>query len=409
MPEESEILGCPLNGVNTSRKDFSGAILTKIERNYMADIIEKAEEVTEDESNEKIEIRKNTNQPIIPSDDSFLLTNTCLTTTGATSILYKKIIEHLYKKIDYDKIKVSYDYCINLVKTNRHILFQNYISTFGDIITINHQFGILKYKDCYIIIHNSDCTYITEIYIYIYSSNSSSVKSTLQDFKNHLDVLSLDKVTPKVAFTWYTFIDGRIQSFFQYEFIDDIFHPEAYPYFDNINKLIKDYISADAPILFLRGCPGTGKTRFIREILRHLYLNKTDADNIDCMYTSSKEVIENGSIFLKLIFSDSNVLILEDIDYHLTPRKDGNTSLYSLLSVSNGIMSNSIKNKKIILSTNLPNMKNVDEALVRPGRCFKILDMKKLSPEQASNLSEKIGKKLVIKQDKYTLADIYNS
>jgi hypothetical protein len=47
--------------------------------------------------------------------------------------------------------------------------------------------------------------------------------------------------------------------------------------------------------------------------------------------------------------------------------------------------------RKIIFSTNLPNLGDLDEALVRPGRCFARVFVRALKPEEASALATEMA------------------
>jgi len=101
-------------------------------------------------------------------------------------------------------------------------------------------------------------------------------------------------------------------------------------------------------------------------------------------------------------------LVLEDIDINLQSRRNGNTFMTKLLSGSDGLIKNS---KKIIMSTNLSNVNDIDEALLRPGRMFDLLRTRKLSYEEACVLSKKLNNNDLNKlkdTDKISLAEIYN-
>ena len=126
-----------------------------------------------------------------------------------------------------------------------------------------------------------------------------------------------------------------------------------------------------------------------------------------CIFTSSKDIIESGSIYTSFLFSENKFLILEDIDFHLKSRTSGNHSLYSLLSISSGLLSNQIKGKKIVLTSNLPNIRDLDDALIRPGRCFDLVKTKKLDRKESEIFSKLINKKLRDRKE-FTLAEIYN-
>jgi ATP-dependent 26S proteasome regulatory subunit len=61
----------------------------------------------------------------------------------------------------------------------------------------------------------------------------------------------------------------------------------------------------------------------------------------------------------------------------------------------------------MIFSTNLPSIKDIDPALVRPGRCYDILNFAELNQEQAEALATKVGVTLNGKRDKWSIADIF--
>ena len=175
-----------------------------------------------------------------------------------------------------------------------------------------------------------------------------------------------------------------------------------YPFIANINKLIENYFNSKASILFLIGNPGTGKTRFIR------YLLSRNSKKNSVYYTSDRHVIEHGSIFTDFLQSSSNILVLEDFDFHLNSRKEGNTIMYHLLGLSDGLIQSF--NKKIIISTNLSSLNNIDEAIIRKGRCFDIINFRFLYWDEVveffkNNNCEEMTKG--IDEKEYTLADLY--
>ena len=47
--------------------------------------------------------------------------------------------------------------------------------------------------------------------------------------------------------------------------------------------------------------------------------------------------------------------------------------------------------RKIIFSTNLPNVGDLDEALIRPGRCFARIHVRNLTAAEAQALAEEIA------------------
>jgi ATP-dependent 26S proteasome regulatory subunit len=80
--------------------------------------------------------------------------------------------------------------------------------------------------------------------------------------------------------------------------------------------------------------------------------------------------------------------------------------MHRFLNVGDGLVTT--KGKKMIFSTNLPSIRDIDSALVRPGRCFDILTFDSLSQANADKLAKKLG--VEVDQDKkdYSLSEIFN-
>ena len=158
----------------------------------------------------------------------------------------------------------------------------------------------------------------------------------------------------------------------------------------------------DTELFGLKICPDL-------DIITYTLANLVDKENNNFVYfTSDKHVIEHGSIFTDFLQSVSNIMVLEDFDFHLNSRKEGNTIMYHLLGLSDGLIQSF--NKKIIISTNLSNLNNIDDAIIRKGRCFDILNFRSLLWDEVieffkhNNYIEIINK---IEEKEYTLADLY--
>jgi len=174
---------------------------------------------------------------------------------------------------------------------------------------------------------------------------------------------------------------------------------ELYPFLGDIN--LEDYynmfITSDAAILILIGPPGTGKTSFVKGMIDH---SKSSA-----MITYNIDQLDADSLFVEFIENQScNFLIIEDCDTLISSRTDGNNIMHRFLNVSDGIVKT--KNKKIIFTTNLPDVKDIDEALIRPGRCFDVVNFQELTRDQAEILAKKFDKTIREDKESYTIADV---
>jgi hypothetical protein len=177
---------------------------------------------------------------------------------------------------------------------------------------------------------------------------------------------------------------------------------EMYPFLkgESLESYYDRYMNSSANILLLIGPPGTGKTTFIRGLLSHR--------NCSAIVTYDASILEKDGFFARFIEDDSEVMVLEDSDAFLKSRSDGNTMMHRFLNVGDGLVTT--KGKKMIFSTNLPSIRDIDSALIRPGRCFDILTFDQLQANEAQVLADKLGVTLPEKNfgDKYSIAEIFN-
>lgn len=175
---------------------------------------------------------------------------------------------------------------------------------------------------------------------------------------------------------------------------------EMYPFLndESLNDYYDRYMASSANILLLIGPPGTGKTTFIRGLLAHR--------NCSAIVTYDAGILEKDGFFARFIEDDAEVMVLEDSDAFLKSRSDGNTMMHRFLNVGDGLVTT--KGKKMIFSTNLPSIRDIDSALVRPGRCFDILTFNTLSQVDADKLATKLGVEIDKDKKDYSLAEIFN-
>jgi energy-coupling factor transporter ATP-binding protein EcfA2 len=177
---------------------------------------------------------------------------------------------------------------------------------------------------------------------------------------------------------------------------------EMYPFLkdEKIEDYYDRYLESSASILLLIGPPGTGKTTFIRGLLHHASKN--------AIVTYDEKILERDYVFARFLEDDVGVMVIEDADNFLKSRSDGNTMMHRFLNVGDGLIS--VRGKKLIFSTNLPSIRDVDPALVRPGRCFDVVTFDNYSLEQAEKLAEKLDIKFEKKDNKsdtYSLAEVF--
>lgn len=176
-------------------------------------------------------------------------------------------------------------------------------------------------------------------------------------------------------------------------------------YYPSLNKspeeFFQDYKNSTASVLILIGPTGTGKTNFIKNILYEC--------DFDGFVAYEPKVFAADGFYAKMIAAHGDAaVVLEDADNFLSSRSDGNDLMHSFLNVSDGIISS--KGKKMIFSTNLPSIADVDEALMRPGRCFGVLQFDRLTQEQAIRAYQDIfpGEEFTLDGTSFSLAELFN-
>jgi len=163
---------------------------------------------------------------------------------------------------------------------------------------------------------------------------------------------------------------------------------EAYPTLQEpVIAFIARYLASRETVLILQGPPGIGKTRLVRAILAAMSVRK--ADSAQVLYTADMRALESDEIFVDFITGNHDAFVIEDADHLLKARSSGNVDLHRFLAVADGVVR--AQGRKIIFTTNLPNIGDIDEALVRPGRCFATVRTRALDRREAASLLTRIA------------------
>jgi hypothetical protein len=178
-------------------------------------------------------------------------------------------------------------------------------------------------------------------------------------------------------------------------------HDEFYPWIKGgLRPYFDSFISSTSSLLFLSGPPGTGKTSLIRWLLHEYSLNAA--------VTYEEKLLSSDSTFVDFLTGDSqNVFVIEDADTILGSRsREGNKMIARFLNVSDGLIK--FPSKKVIFTTNLDDFKKVDEALLRPGRCFGMVKCRALTYDEAVAAAQVAGLKVPARKGDYTIAELFN-
>lgn len=198
---------------------------------------------------------------------------------------------------------------------------------------------------------------------------------------------------------------------------------EYYPYLNGgVEALIREFVESDESVLILMGPPGTGKSSAIAAAadalhLLPIYAKKADVvankDFISFVFKASDEYMSRvagtsgkarSDLFTETLATDKEfghyklkstkqkedddkevprvpIIVVEDAHALLAPRSQGNPFMAELLNETDGIGSN--HTRKIIFTTNLVHLADIDEALMRPGRCYDVVNCRLLTAAEA--------------------------
>jgi len=148
----------------------------------------------------------------------------------------------------------------------------------------------------------------------------------------------------------------------------------------DVNNMVEKYLDVNDCLLLLAGKPGTGKSTIVKQVIKALSLNKDR--NINIAYVKDERALKDPELWVRLM-GDFDAIIFDDLDNNLKERTgfqtasglkheiSENSFVNQLLSFSEGVVET---DTKIIITTN-QKLENIDEAIVRPGRCFDVLDV----------------------------------
>lgn len=240
---------------------------------------------------------------------------------------------------------------------------------------------------------------IDESSIKIYSTTYDS-----RDFVNSIlkDIPKQEKVnkTATIDLVAYDHNYYTINSKIKHTSID--FDTNYNDGFVDIYKKTIDFLNEqESGLIIWHGEKGTGKTSAIRHLLSH-----TDKKYILVTNAIAAHMAEPEFIAFMMENKDS-IFILEDCEQILMAREENRFggAIANILNMSDGLMSD-IFNIKFICTFNTE-IKNIDEALLRPGRCFVNYEFKALSKEKSSELLKSLGHDVSAPRE-MTLAEIYN-
>ena len=162
------------------------------------------------------------------------------------------------------------------------------------------------------------------------------------------------------------------------------------------DKLIQRFKSETKGLILLYGEAGTGKTFYIRHLLRHMTENEKvviymPPNMVDQLLNPNFITFLSNSITQYARNGNSCVLLVEDAEPLLVSREHYMRSMgiSNLLNFTDGLL-NDVLNIQIICTFNVK-IHELDKALLRPGRLIAHKEFKALSALNANRLAQQLG------------------
>lgn len=180
--------------------------------------------------------------------------------------------------------------------------------------------------------------------------------------------------------------------------------------FSNFHESLSQLLGSDSKgLIIFHGDPGTGKTYYIRMLLKELTKSKKNVLYVPSNFIDS--FLDPSFItFLSDWILDQNnptIILLEDAECLVESRESGVRSLgiSNLLNITDGIL-NDILGTQIILTFNT-NLDYIDKALLRPERLLARKEFSNLTKQESQALLNHL--QIEFDADKeMSLADIYS-
>lgn len=161
---------------------------------------------------------------------------------------------------------------------------------------------------------------------------------------------------------------------------------EFYPFIEEgVDNLWTSFMESRVNVMTFVGVWGSGKTTLSRQAARYAKGNVYMVDNPDVYQNPDK-----FAMIAKIIADQKvpSILILEEADAAIEGQKK-TAVLSRILSMTDGIITT---RNKLVINSNLATSAQINDAVSRHGRCFRSIDFRELTPEEANAARASLGR-----------------
>ena len=266
-------------------------------------------------------------------------------------------------------------------------------------------------QDFYLVNYNlSEIGTLTSYNLFLFKDDFPEVKDMVKIFKDcqieKIDTISIGMVSYEDGGFYVKDFDLKEKAA-NLTLLDE-HYGDGFTEFND--KLIKRLAEETKGLTLFHGVPGSGKTTFLRHLLRKLKEINRENNILYFPPTMVGSITDPNFVnFISDWVTDSkgkNYLLIEDAEPLLESRDQSrNIGITNLLNLTDGLL-NDILNIQIIATFNTK-LSNIDNALLRPERLMARKEFEALSIEKGKILANKIDINPDLITKKMTLADIY--
>jgi len=219
--------------------------------------------------------------------------------------------------------------------------------------------------------------------------------------------LSSYLVTDKsISYSILQYDNGAMNETNYQDILDVEFNPLATPFIEDVDKYIENFLNSKAPLLILQGEAGTGKTTFVKQILKTMQEKiLKEKEGLKVTYSFDENIFYSSDFYKQLIYDDYDVQVYEDINQVIHKNQEQEINpINKFLSITDGLVS---KYKKIIITTNIESKYQLHPALLRPGRCYDVIEFRELKGVEIDNLCDSCAKDLYLQTESINLSEFY--